>query len=209
MKEEHQILIDALPYIDNYLNDDNEKEIEKLIDNEMKNVNIKDIDEEINKKYNSDFKEDNNKDKIDKINFLNFNFDIPKDKKNDEEWNNVFKHLNSQIENFQNESLNLELMNTIGVKYWEYFIKNLKNVLNLMEEEKNTLNSEILYLNKKRKFNQMNYKEELDKLQNEINIKKNIIKESLKQKEEKEEKEEKIKIKKPNKKNKKKKNQKN
>ena len=52
-------------------------------------------------------------------------------------------------------------------------------------------------------------KEELDKLQNEINIKKNIIKESLKQKEEKEEKEEKIKIKKPNKKNKKKKNQKN
>ena len=185
MKEEHQILIDALPYIDNYLNDENEKEIEKLIDNEMKNVNIKDIDEEINKKYNSDFKEDNNKDKIDKINFLNFNFDIPKDKKNDEEWNNVFKHLNSQIENFQNESLNLELMNTIGVKYWEYFIKNLKNVLNLMEEEKNTLNSEILYLNKKRKFNQMNYKEELDKLQNEINIKKNIIKESLKQKEEK------------------------
>ena len=185
MKEEHQILIDALPYIDNYLNDDNEKEIEKLIDNEMKNINIKDIDEEINKKYNSDFKEDNNKDKIDKINFLNFNFDIPKDKKNDEEWNNVFKHLNSQIENFQNESLNLELMNTIGVKYWEYFIKNLKNVLNLMEEEKNTLNSEILYLNKKRKFNQMNYKEELDKLQNEINTKKNIIKESLKQKEEK------------------------
>ena len=185
MKEEHQILIDALPYIDNYLNDDNEKEIEKLIDNEMKNVNIKDIDEEINKKYNSDFKEDNNKDKIDKINFLNFNFDIPKDKKNDEEWNNVFKHLNSQIENFQNESLNLELMNTIGVKYWEYFIKNLKNVLNLMEEEKNTLNSDILYLNKKRKFNQMNYKEELDKLQKEINTKKNIIKESLKQKEEK------------------------
>jgi hypothetical protein len=185
MKEEHQILIDALPYIDNYLNDDNEKEIEKLIDNEMKNINIKDIDEEINKKFNSDITEINNKDKIDKINFLNFNFDIPKDKKNDEEWNNVFKHLNSQIENFQNESLNLELMNTIGVKYWEYFIKNLKNVLNLMEEEKNTLNSDILYLNKKRKFNQMNYKEELDKLQNEINTKKNIIKESLKQKEEK------------------------
>ena len=185
MKEEHQILIDALPYIDNYLNDENEKEIEKLIDNEMKNVNIKDIDEEINKKYNSDFKEDNNKDKIDKINFLNFNFDIPKEKNNDEEWNNVLKLLNSQIENFQNESLNLELMNTIGVKYWEYFIKNLKNVLNLMEEEKNTLNSDILYLNKKRKFNQMNYKEELDKLQNEINTKKNIIKESLKQKEEK------------------------
>ena len=76
-------------------------------------------------------------------------------------------------------------MNTIGVKYWEYFIKNLKNVLNLMEEEKNTLNSDILYLNKKRKFNQMNYKEELDKLQNEINTKNNIIKESLKQKEEK------------------------
>ena len=185
MKEEHQILIDALPYIDNYLNDDNEKEIEKLIDNEMKNVNIKDIDEEINKKYNSDFKEDNNKDKIDKINFLNFNFDIPKEKNNDEEWNNVLKLLNSQIENFQNESLNLELMNTIGVKYWEYFIKNFKNVLNLMEEEKKTLNSDILYLNKKRKFNQMNYKEELDKLQNEINTKKNIIKESLKQKEEK------------------------
>ena len=185
MKEEHQILIDALPYIDNYLNDDNEKEIEKLIDNEMKNINIKDIDEEINKKFNSDITEINNKDKIDKINFLNFNFDIPKDKKNDEEWNNVFKHLNSQIENFQNESLNLELMNTIGVKYWEYFIKNLKNVLNLMEEEKNTLNSDILYLNKKRKFNQMNYKEELDKLQNEINTKNNIIKESLKQKEEK------------------------
>jgi hypothetical protein len=185
MKEEHQILIDALPYIDNYLNDDNEKEIEKLIDNEMKNINFKDIDEEINKKFNSDITEINNKDKIDKINFLNFNFDIPKDKKNDEEWNNVFKHLNSQIENFQNESLNLELMNTIGVKYWEYFIKNLKNVLNLMEEEKKTLNSDILYLNKKRKFNQMNYKEELDKLQNEINTKKNIIKESLKQKEEK------------------------
>ncbi len=185
MKEEHQILIDALPYIDNYLNDDNEKEIEKLIDNEMKNINIKDIDEEINKKFNSDITEINNKDKIDKINFLNFNFDIPKDKKNDEEWNNVFKNLNSQIENFQNESLNLELMNTIGVKYWEYFIKNLKNVLNLMEEEKNTLNSDILYLNKKRKFNQMNYKEELDKLQNEINTKNNIIKESLKQKEEK------------------------
>ena len=188
MKEEHQILIDALPYIDNYLNDDNEKEIEKLIDNEMKNINIKDIDEEINKKFNSDITEINNKDKIDKINFLNFNFDIPKDKKNDEEWNNVFKHLNSQIENFQNESLNLELMNTIGVKYWEYFIKNFKNVLNLMEEEKKTLNSDILYLNKKRKFNQMNYKEELDKLQNEINTKKNIIKESLKQKEEKREK---------------------
>ncbi len=185
MKEEHQILIDALPYIDNYLNDDNEKEIEKLIDNEMKNINFKDIDEEINKKFNSDITEINNKDKIDKINFLNFNFDIPKDKKNDEEWNNVFKNLNSQIENFQNESLNLELMNTIGVKYWEYFIKNLKNVLNLMEEEKNTLNSDILYLNKKRKFNQMNYKEELDKLQNEINTKNNIIKESLKQKEEK------------------------
>ena len=185
MKEEHQILIDALPYIDNYLNDDNEKEIEKLIDNEMKNINIKDIDEEINKKFNSDITEINNKDKIDKINFLNFNFDIPKDKKNDEEWNNVFKNLNSQIENFQNESLNLELMNTIGVKYWEYFIKNLKNVLNLMEDEKNTLNSDILYLNKKRKFNQMNYKEELDKLQNEINTKNNIIKESLKQKEEK------------------------
>jgi len=208
MKNENQILIDALPYIDNYLNDDNEKEIEKLIDNEIKNVNRKDIDEEINKKFNSDFKDFNIK-KIDKINFFNFIFDIPKDKKNDDEWNNVFKKLNSQIENFQNESLNLELMNTIGVKYWEYFIKNLKNVLNLMEEEKNTLNSEILYLNKKRKFNQMNYKEELDKLQNEINIKKNIIKESLKQKEEKEEKEEKIKIKKPNKKNKKKKNQKN
>ena len=185
MKEEHQILIDALPYIDNYLNDDNEKEIVKLIDNEMKNVNIKDIDEEINKKYNSDFKEDNNKDKIDKINFLNFNFDIPKEKNNDEEWNNVLKLLNSQIENFQNESLNLELMNTIGVKYWEYFIKNFKNVLNVMEEEKKTLNSDILYLNKKRKFNQMNYKEELDKLQKEINTKKNIIKESLKQKEEK------------------------
>ena len=185
MKEEHQILIDALPYIDNYLNDDNEKEIVKLIDNEMKNVNIKDIDEEINKKFNSDITEINNKDKIDKINFLNFNFDIPKEKNNDEEWNNVLKLLNSQIENFQNESLNLELMNTIGVKYWEYFIKNLKNVLNLMEEEKNTLNSDILYLNKKRKFNQMNYKEELDKLQNEINTKKNIIKESLKQKEEK------------------------
>ena len=188
MKEEHQILIDALPYIDNYLNDENEKEIEKLIDNEMKNVNIKDIDEEINKKYNSDFKEDNNKDKIDKINFLNFNFDIPKEKNNDEEWNNVLKLLNSQIENFQNESLNLELMNTIGVKYWEYFIKNFKNVLNVMEEEKKTLNSDILYLNKKRKFNQMNYKEELDKLQKEINTKKNIIKESLKQKEEKSEK---------------------
>ncbi len=188
MKEEHQILIDALPYIDNYLNDDNEKEIEKLIDNEMKNINFKDIDEEINKKFNSDITEINNKDKIDKINFLNFNFDIPKDKKNDEEWNNVFKNLNSQIENFQNESLNLELMNTIGVKYWEYFIKNFKNVLNLMEEEKNTLNSDILYLNKKRKFNQMNYKEELDKLQNEINTKNNIIKESLKQKEEKSEK---------------------
>ena len=202
MKEEHQILIDALPYIDNYLNDDNEKEIVKLIDNEMKNVNIKDIDEEINRKFNSDITEINNKDKIDKINFLNFNFDIPKDKKNDEEWNNVFKHLNSQIENFQNESLNLELMNTIGVKYWEYFIKNLKNVLNLMEEEKNTLNSDILYLNKKRKFNQMNYKEELDKLQNEINIKKNIIKESLKQKEEK------TKVKKKLKKNQKKKTKK-
>ena len=196
MKEEHQILIDALPYIDNYLNDDNEKEIEKLIDNEMKNVNIKDIDEEINKKYNSDFKEDNNKDKIDKINFLNFNFDIPKEKNNDEEWNNVLKLLNSQIENFQNESLNLELMNTIGVKYWEYFIKNFKNVLNVMEEEKKTLNSDILYLNKKRKFNQMNYKEELDKLQKEINTKKNIIKESLKQKEEKSEKKNKKKIKK-------------
>ncbi len=196
MKEEHQILIDALPYIDNYLNDDNEKEIVKLIDNEMKNVNIKDIDEEINKKYNSDFKEDNNKDKIDKINFLNFNFDIPKEKNNDEEWNNVLKLLNSQIENFQNESLNLELMNTIGVKYWEYFIKNFKNVLNVMEEEKKTLNSDILYLNKKRKFNQMNYKEELDKLQKEINTKKNIIKESLKQKEEKSEKKNKKKIKK-------------
>jgi hypothetical protein len=101
MKEEHQILIDALPYIDNYLNDDNEKEIEKLIDNEMKNINFKDIDEEINKKFNSDITEINNKDKIDKINFLNFNFDIPKDKKNDEEWNNVFKNLNSQIENFK------------------------------------------------------------------------------------------------------------
>jgi hypothetical protein len=176
MKNENQILIDALPYIDNYLNDDNEKEIEKLIDNEIKNVNRKDIDEEINKKFNSDFKDFNIK-KIDKINFFNFIFDIPKDKKNDDEWNNVFKKLNSQIENFQNESLNLELMNTIGVKYWEYFIKNLKNVLNLMEEEKNTLNSEILYLNKKRKFNQMNYKKELDKLQNEINIKKNIKKE--------------------------------
>ena len=200
MKEEHQILIDALPYIDNYLNDDNEKEIVKLIDNEMKNVNIKDIDEEINKKYNSDFKEDNNKDKIDKINFLNFNFDIPKEKNNDEEWNNVLKLLNSQIENFQNESLNLELMNTIGVKYWEYFIKNFKNVLNVMEEEKKTLNSDILYLNKKRKFNQMNYKEELDKLQNEINTKKNIIKESLKQKEEKSEKKIKKKSKKKNKK---------
>jgi hypothetical protein len=92
-------------------------------------------------------------------------------------------------------------MNTIGVKYWEYFIKNLKNVLNLMEEEKNTLNSDILYLNKKRKFNQMNYKEELDKLQNEINTKNNIIKESLKQKEEKSEK----KIKKKSKKQKNKK----
>ena len=76
-------------------------------------------------------------------------------------------------------------MNTIGVKYWESFIKNFRNVINTMEQEKNTLNSEILYLNKKRKFNQLNYKDELDKLQLEINTQKQLLKESKTKKNEK------------------------
>jgi hypothetical protein len=54
-----------------------------------------------------------------------------------------------------------------------------------MEQEKNTLNSEILYLNKKRKFNQLNYKDELDKLQLEINTQKQLLKESKTKKNEK------------------------
>ena len=183
MKDEYQIVIDALPYIDNNVIDD--ESVESLIEKEMNDINKKIIDDEINNKFKLNV-EEINKDKIDTINFFDFvKFDIPKEKNKESEWNKIFKNLNCEIENLQNDSLNLELMNTIGVKYWESFIKNFRNVINTMEQEKNTLNSEILYLNKKRKFNQLNYKDELDKLQLEINTQKQLLKESKTKKNEK------------------------
>ena len=64
-------VIDVLPYVDKQPNDDIKKEIDKMIKSELKKINKKNIDKEINEKYKN--KDEEIKNPLDAESFLDSN----------------------------------------------------------------------------------------------------------------------------------------
>lgn len=149
-------VIDALPYVDKQPNDDIKIEIDKMLKSELKKINKKKIDKEINEKY---------KNKEEGIKIKPISISINEEKEN----------IETKSEKIRISNFNLEMMNKYGVKLWEEYIIEMKMIISQLRKEKENIQNEIILINKKRKYNQTNYLKELDKLDSKIKNERELI----------------------------------
>lgn len=168
---ENKIAIDALPYIDkSSIQKIRKSEIDELINNKMNQIDKSKIEKELNERYHINKKQS----KKNKINIiiapLKDALEVPPMSKyyNEEEWDKLFQELTYTIESKQINNFNLELINLYSSSAWDSCINKSMNHLTQLKNERESLKNDLLFLNKKRKYEQTVYKNELNILDKKI-----------------------------------------
>lgn len=165
MKSPH-FSLDYLGYVDYEPTQDEISHANQIIEKEIQNVDKDKFDQLINEKYNlQKIHEPKLAKAIDfNINYVpNKKFTAPPMSKyyNEESWRKILNDVRFESEKLRDNILGIEMKNKYDVKLWDLYLDKFNFLIQGLKKEKETLQEEISFINKKRKFNQYKYKEEL------------------------------------------------
>ncbi|KAL4206180.1 breast carcinoma amplified sequence 2 [Rhizopus microsporus] len=155
--------LDALPYVDRDLDDENTKaEVERLIEQEMRRmkrteksslpttINLFENDETLKE----EFERVQRKQVLDVLDTERYELKGPSNEEDIEAWKAAVNNTKSQLESQAGSMFNLELLSKYGANAWRVHNYQLETYLKYIKSNTDRLRNEIIEINKQRKADQ-------------------------------------------------------
>ncbi|KAG1464500.1 hypothetical protein G6F46_003005 [Rhizopus delemar] len=167
--------IDALPYVDRELDNENVKaEVERMIEQEMRRMKKKERSElpttinlfEDNESLKQEFDRVQQKKILNALDTERYELKGPSDEDDVEAWKAAVNNTKSQLESQAGSMFNLELLSKYGANAWRVHNYQLETYLEYIKNNTERVRNQILNINKERKMEQTQAAETLASLEN-------------------------------------------
>ncbi|KAG0767004.1 hypothetical protein G6F24_003157 [Rhizopus arrhizus] len=167
--------IDALPYVDRELDNENVKaEVERMIEQEMRRMKKMERSElpttinlfEDNESLKQEFDRVQQKKVLNALDTERYELKGPSDEDDVEAWKAAVSNTKSQLESQAGSMFNLELLSKYGANAWRVHNYQLETYLEYIKNNTERVRNQILNTNKERKMEQTQAAETLASLEN-------------------------------------------
>ncbi|KAG0748974.1 hypothetical protein G6F57_002052 [Rhizopus arrhizus] len=167
--------IDALPYVDRELDNENVKaEVERMIEQEMRRMKKMERSElpttinlfEDNESLKQEFDRVQQKKVLNALDTERYELKGPSDEDDVEAWKAAVNNTKSQLESQAGSMFNLELLSKYGANAWRVHNYQLETYLEYIKNNTERVRNQILNTNKERKMEQTQAAETLASLEN-------------------------------------------
>ncbi|KAG1052861.1 hypothetical protein G6F43_005027 [Rhizopus delemar] len=167
--------IDALPYVDRELDNENVKaEVERMIEQEMRRMKKMERSElpttinlfEDNESLKQEFDRVQQKKILNALDTERYELKGPSDEDDVEAWKAAVNNTKSQLESQAGSMFNLELLSKYGANAWRVHNYQLETYLEYIKNNTERVRNQILNINKERKMEQTQAAETLASLEN-------------------------------------------
>ncbi|KAI8073498.1 Pre-mRNA-splicing factor SPF27 [Gilbertella persicaria] len=169
------MMIDALPYVDRELADENTKaEVERLIEQEMRRMKRTERSSlpltidlfQHDSLLKQELERVERKQPLDVLDTKRYELQGPEDEQDIEGWKAAVNNTKSQLESQAGSMFNLELLQTYGANAWRVHNYQLEADLALIKSNTEQLRNQILEINRERKNDQTQVAAALKSLEN-------------------------------------------